>query len=405
MAWRRRSTARASGSRLRVGPRASTMRAVTRATSEGRAARASSTNQIPPAKSSSTARPTSNASRLLPTPGGPIRLTSRCRATSSAASASACWRPTKELTGAGRRPRSATAAGTLARAGSWARMPACSRCTPGPGSTPSCSASTCRARRKLSNASAWRPLRYWASINWPQRRSRNGCSSSSRRIRSTTSAWSPSASAASNCSSKASIRSASRRAASAPAHRLSGRPCSGRPCHNANARATSSAARPASPARWALRAVVSSSSNRTASTVALASAYPSGAAAIESAPSAARSRETWCWTALRGAAGTSAPHKASTSTSTGTTRPPSKASSASSAGRLGPVTSARRPSTKASNGPRSRISREVVMAAGPRLPERQSGTPRRACEPPHRLFPGHLPGRRAQRPLPGAAMS
>ena len=37
--------------------------------------------------------------------------------------------------------------------------------------------------------------------------------------------------------------------------------------------------------------------------------------------------------------------------------------------------------TNASNGPRSRISSEVVIAAGPRLPERRSGAPERACEP------------------------
>jgi hypothetical protein len=57
----------------------------------------------------------------------------------------------------------------------------------------------------------------------------------------------PSASATSNCSSHASIRSASSRAASELIHGPSGRPYSGRPCHNASATAAKANAGP--PAR------------------------------------------------------------------------------------------------------------------------------------------------------------
>ena len=145
-----------------------------------------------------------------------------------------------------------------------------------------------------------------------------------------------------------------------------------------------------------------------------ASAYPSGAATIDSAPSAPRSRETWCCTALRGAAGTCSPHKASASTSTGTMRPPRKANSASSVRRLGPVISAGRPPTKTLNGPRSRISSEEVMAAGL---GGQASTARRACKAPQVLpgvqrsalkrpgGPPHLEAERAARGRTGHAAS
>ena len=81
-------------------------------------------------------------------------------------------------------------------------------------------------------------------------------------------------------------------------------------------------------------------------------------------PSAARRRATWCWTALRGAAGRSSSHNASISESTPTTRPQRSASSASRPWRLLPLTFAGRPPARTSNGPSSRISSEWIMRAG-----------------------------------------
>ena len=141
-------------------------------------------------------------------------------------------------------------------------------------------------------------------------------------------------------------------------------PCNAGPRQSSNAIVTDSAAAPASPARSALRVSRSNSSNRSASTAASVSAYPSGEATIVSWPSAARRRAMWCWTALRGAAGRSSPHNASISESTPTTRPQRSASSARRPCRLPPLTFAGRPPTRTSNGPRNRISSGCVMRAG-----------------------------------------
>ena len=71
--------------------------------------------------------------------------------------------------------------------------------------------------------------------------------------------------------------------------RRAGRPCSAGPRQSASAEATASAAA-AFPSRNAARVSASSSSNRTASTRASFSAYPSAEPTIDSSPSAARRR-------------------------------------------------------------------------------------------------------------------
>ena len=138
------------------------------------------------------------------------------------------------------------------------------------------------ARPKACSASAWRPLRYRASISWPHSRSRNGCSSRTGRIRPTTSV----------CPQR-------QRCLKPPLQRVD--PQRLQP---GDLRADPAAVRqalqwPSAPQRQrpsdqvadltrvayppGAACPASSSSNCNASTVAPASAYPSGAATIDSA--------------------------------------------------------------------------------------------------------------------------
>ena len=71
------------------------------------------------------------------------------------------------------------------------------RAARGPGSSPSSSTSRRRAARNASRASVWRPARYSASIRPASRRSRSGCSDTSRSSSGTSSAPPPAASSAS----------------------------------------------------------------------------------------------------------------------------------------------------------------------------------------------------------------
>jgi hypothetical protein len=115
--------------------------AIAVASSPGRVTGASATNAVPSAKPDVKLRAASTASRVLPTPPGPIRVTSRACATSSARRCTSASRPNSEVVGMGS-AAGAAGASSAASCSSTARCTARSR---GPGSMPSCSTNTARA--------------------------------------------------------------------------------------------------------------------------------------------------------------------------------------------------------------------------------------------------------------------
>ena len=132
-----------------------------------------------------------------------------------------------------RQARSSSARGGSS-AGSPARIRACRRRSAGPGSMPSFPASSRRASSYAASASACRPHRYRASMNWPRNRSRSGCPRISAASSASTSWCAPSTSIMSSrspvavwCSSSSRVRSTS---AQGP-----GIPSSGAPCQRVSA--------------------------------------------------------------------------------------------------------------------------------------------------------------------------
>ena len=98
-------------------------------------------------------------------------------AAASAAAAAASTSPRRLRRGAG--SETSLRRETLAVADSGSGSPVPDRATPGPVSSPNSSFRSCRARRYVSSASAWRPPRYSASISEAVSRSRSGCSAAS----------------------------------------------------------------------------------------------------------------------------------------------------------------------------------------------------------------------------------
>ncbi len=143
-----------------------------------------------PGKASRAVCATCTARVVLPTPPMPARADTAITcpwppvadARTSPSSRTNAARPVKSGTVAGSwagRTGAGSDAGCLAggstRAGSASRMRCCSSLRRGRGSTPSSSASSRRVSAYTASASAWRPLRYSASISSSRSRSRSGC--------------------------------------------------------------------------------------------------------------------------------------------------------------------------------------------------------------------------------------
>ena len=156
-----------------------------------------------------------------------MSVTSRCSRRSAVTSASSRSRSMNDVVDDGRWPRLGPATGTAAIAGSWAKIASCRCRSPGPGSSPSCSARTRRARLERLERVRLPAAAVERQHQLPHSRSRNGFSSSVACSAETSSRCSPSASAASNRSSSASTRSASSRRASAPKPLRLGQPLQG----------------------------------------------------------------------------------------------------------------------------------------------------------------------------------
>ena len=114
------------------------------------------------------------------------------------------------------------------------RMANSSRCSAGLGSSPSSSTKVLRTAWKVANASACRPDRYSALINWPAGRSRSGYSATRARISPITSWCRPRSSSASMHSSSTSTRRSAIRTSFARTTSLSTSQ-SGSPRHRASA--------------------------------------------------------------------------------------------------------------------------------------------------------------------------
>ena len=192
--------------------------------------------------------------------------------------------------GTGPGPGSGSGSGSSARS---CRKIAASRSRSGGlGSIPSSSARVRRTRRYAPSASAWRPLRYSASISWACTPSSNGCSAVSASSSGRSWTCSPRPSRVSTSARLARSRSCSRRSASS---RSQGRPstsASGRPRHSASAsRSRCSRTRPAAcmPSSISRLAAATSVPARTGS-----NRYPGERATITSRlPSTWRRYDTW----------------------------------------------------------------------------------------------------------------
>ena len=135
------------------------------------------------------------------------------------------------------RPGNARAEGR-SRSGSWRSIASLRPRSSGPGSSPTSSSRTRRACRNASNASAWRPQRYIASIRWPCSRSRNGYVRTRSSSSPNTAACRPSASSLSISASRARSQRSSRRRISGAANGSSARSSRGGPRHSASASRT-----------------------------------------------------------------------------------------------------------------------------------------------------------------------
>lgn len=263
--------------------------------------------------------------------------------------------------------------GTNARRTSvrWVRIASSNAVRSGPGSSPSSSARTPRARRSVASASAWRPLLHSARACSRQPSSRSGSPRVSRSASGTIAAGSPMRRPAATCSSVAVSRSSFSRAVSAAAHGSSATSANAGPRHNPSASASRAFAVRGSVS---VRARSSSSSNRHASTDSggSRSAYPGAALTSNRAgvrggrpgSSSRRRLETYACKDISARAGGSPRHRSSIIRSTGTTCPRAATSSASTPRCRGPPRWTDSPFTSVANAPSTRTKTMIRTSYG-----------------------------------------
>ncbi len=334
---------------------------------------------------------TCTARVVLPTPPMPARAetaitlpsASDAEDSTSVSSETKDERPVKSGTEAGSwAGRTGVAVGSVtgaegsARAGSAWRMRCWSSLRPGRGSTPSSSDSRRRVSAYTARASAWRPLRYSASISSSRRRSRSGCAAVRAVSSETASAWQPCSRSRSRRVSSRPSRHSSRRARWASAYGP-GTPARGSPSHRSRAWFRTDRARLRSPAPRAFSASVARScatARSRAPSRRPRTAYPPDSLTRTPGLNTFRSREAYVRTAASAWDGGSDPQSASISSAAVAVRPSRSSRAASRARCWGePVLSASSP-CQARTGPSTPKRSGPGSATGAEPDRRCSGT-------------------------------